>query len=247
MADVAAGREGALAGRLDHHARDRRIVAPGVELRAQRHRHAVRDGVERLRPVEGDEAGRAAPLEQDFGRGRHSGSLIPAQAGIQGCKLRHCLSPWLPAFAGTSGKVIGIDQFPNICRLMISRMISLVPSRIWCTRTSRKHALDRVIAQIAVAAVQLQAAIDHLEAGIGGEPLGLGGERASRPARFRRPRPPRGAAAGARLRFRSRSRRCGIAAPGNRQAASRIACAPSCRRRCGRDRTARRRASRRRC
>ena len=67
-----------------------------------------------------------------------------------------------------------------MARLMISRMISLVPSRIWCTRTSRKHALDRMIAQIAVAAMQLQAAIDHLEAGIGGKALGLRGERASR-------------------------------------------------------------------
>ena len=34
-ADVAAGRECALAGGLDHHARDRRVVGPSVKLRAQ--------------------------------------------------------------------------------------------------------------------------------------------------------------------------------------------------------------------
>src|SRR6266849_1961838 len=39
-----------------------------------------------------------------------------------------------------------------------------------------QYALDRVIAQIAVAAVELQAAIDHIEAGIGREPLRHGGE-----------------------------------------------------------------------
>ena len=39
-----------------------------------------------------------------------------------------------------------------------------------------QHALDRMVAQIAVAAVQLQAAVDHVEAGIGREPLGHGGE-----------------------------------------------------------------------
>src|ERR1700730_14195437 len=39
-----------------------------------------------------------------------------------------------------------------------------------------QHALDRVIAQIAVAAMELQAAIDGLEARIGREPLRHGGE-----------------------------------------------------------------------
>src|SRR5665647_3875151 len=33
-----------------------------------------------------------------------------------------------------------------------------------------------MVAQIAVAAMQLQAAIDHLETGIGGQPFGFGGE-----------------------------------------------------------------------
>ena len=43
--------------------------AQRVELRAQRPHHVVGDGVERLRPVERDEAGRAAPLEKDFAAG----------------------------------------------------------------------------------------------------------------------------------------------------------------------------------
>src|SRR5262245_22518873 len=37
-----------------------------------------------------------------------------------------------------------------------------------------QHPLDRMIAQIAIAAVDLQAAVDHGKAGVGGEPLGHG-------------------------------------------------------------------------
>ena len=60
-----------LARGLDHHPRHRRIVGPSVELRAQRAYHAVSEGIERLRPVERDDAGGAAPLEQDVvGHGR---------------------------------------------------------------------------------------------------------------------------------------------------------------------------------
>ena len=65
-ADIAAGRERPAARRRDDDARDRRIVCPVLQLRRQRPHHAVRHGVERLRPVERDEAGRAAPLEQNF-------------------------------------------------------------------------------------------------------------------------------------------------------------------------------------
>ena len=39
---------------------------------------------------------------------------------------------------------------------MMTRMISLVPSRIWCTRRSRTICSMRIFLQIAVAAVQLQ-------------------------------------------------------------------------------------------
>ncbi len=38
-----------------------------------------------------------------------------------------------------------------------------------------QHALDRVVAQVAIAAVELQATVDHVEAGVGGKPLGHGG------------------------------------------------------------------------
>ena len=66
-AEIAAGRESAAAIGHDDDARHGFIVGPGVELRAQRMHHAVRDGVERRRPVERDDAGRAAALEEDFG------------------------------------------------------------------------------------------------------------------------------------------------------------------------------------
>ena len=40
-----------------------------------------------------------------------------------------------------------------------------------------QDALDRMVAQVAVAAVQLQAAIDHLEAGVGGKRLACAASR----------------------------------------------------------------------
>src|SRR5579885_999587 len=39
-----------------------------------------------------------------------------------------------------------------------------------------QHTLNRVVAEIAVAPVQLQAAVDHLESRVGGKALGLGGK-----------------------------------------------------------------------
>ena len=64
-ANVAAGGKGTLACGGDHHPRDRGVVGPAIELRAQRQHHGVRDGIERLRPIERDDAGGAAPLEQN--------------------------------------------------------------------------------------------------------------------------------------------------------------------------------------
>ena len=45
---------------------------PGAQLAVECTHHAVRHGIERLRPVERDNAGRAAPLEQDFSLLVHS-------------------------------------------------------------------------------------------------------------------------------------------------------------------------------
>ena len=67
------------------------VVCPGVELRLHRQAHVMRQRIQRLRPVERDEADGAALFEQDFGF------------------VRHCR---------------------NISRATITRMISLVPSRI---------------------------------------------------------------------------------------------------------------------
>src|ERR1044072_9072859 len=54
-----------------------------------------------------------------------------------------------------------------------------------------QDALDGMIAQIAVAAMQLQAAIDHLEPGIGRKPFGHSrGTRSAAPAPVRRVCPP---------------------------------------------------------
>ena len=55
---------------------------------------------------------------------------------------------------------------------MTTRMISFVPSRIWWhPRVSRTMPLQRVIPQIAVAAMQLQRLVTDIEADIGSEAL----------------------------------------------------------------------------
>ena len=53
-------------------------------------------------------------------------------------------------------------------------MISLVPSRIWCTRKSRTIFSMPYSDEIAVAAMQLQRLIGDVEAGVGDEALGHG-------------------------------------------------------------------------
>lgn len=63
---------------------------------------------------------------------------------------------------------------------MICRIISFVPSRIWCTRRSLTILgsrallipLQRVVRQVSVASVQLQCIVRHIEARVGGVPLG---------------------------------------------------------------------------
>ena len=67
MADVATSGESALAIGHDDDARDRVVVGPGGQLRAQGMHHAMRHRIERLRPVQRDNAGRAAALEEYFG------------------------------------------------------------------------------------------------------------------------------------------------------------------------------------
>src|SRR5207302_1921039 len=95
-AQVAAGRERALAVRGQDHARDRGIDFPRRELLRERAHHAGSHRIERVRAIERDEAGCAAALEQNF-----------RWIGLR----RSC-------------------QLPNKSLLMISRITSLVPSRI---------------------------------------------------------------------------------------------------------------------
>jgi hypothetical protein len=89
-ANVAAGREGALAGSLDHHAGNRRIVSPAIELGAQRKHHGVGDGVERLRPVERDETGRAATFEENIVG--HRGRFVCFSCGQTPAASSRCIA-----------------------------------------------------------------------------------------------------------------------------------------------------------
>src|SRR5262249_15327620 len=56
-----------LARRGDDHTRDRRIARPFVELRRQQTHHVGSDRIERLWPVERDNAGRTAARKHDLG------------------------------------------------------------------------------------------------------------------------------------------------------------------------------------
>ncbi len=94
-ADVAAGAEAPLAGVVDQHRVQGRIVQPGQQGRDHPLADAGGQGAEGLRPVDRQPAQRAVTADQDFG------------------------------FDG------GLAHPLSISRAMITRMISLVPSRIW--------------------------------------------------------------------------------------------------------------------
>ena len=70
-ADVAARRECLPAGRLNHNARDTPITGPCGELRPDRADCRDRKCIQGLRPVQRDDAGGPASLEQNFGFGIH--------------------------------------------------------------------------------------------------------------------------------------------------------------------------------
>src|ERR1700754_5365220 len=107
-ADIAARAQAALARALQQNQADRRIGLEGVERLVDVAKHLQRHRIDRLRPVEANHARRAlAPRDQVGLRTLRCGGGAPHRA-------------------------------PSISfRETISRMISLVPSRIWCTRRSR--------------------------------------------------------------------------------------------------------------
>ena len=106
-ADVAAGAEAALAGAFQQDHGNSGIGLECIERLVDVAKHLQRHGIDRLRPVQSDDAaGALAPRDQVAFDERGSGGR------------RH--------------------RAPSISlRDTISRMISLVPSRIWCTRRSR--------------------------------------------------------------------------------------------------------------
>ena len=103
-ADIAAGAQAALARAFQQDHRDRGIGLERVERLVDVAEHLQRHGIDRLRPVQADDAGRAF--------------LARDQVALDDGSIGH--------------------RAPSISlRDTISRMISLVPSRIWCTRRSR--------------------------------------------------------------------------------------------------------------
>src|SRR3979411_3219299 len=106
--DVAAGAKATIAGALQQNQADRGIGLELVERFVDCPKHLQRHGIDRLRPIEADNTSCAlAPRNQVGFRIRNRGSR-------------------------------GRHRAPSISlRATISRMISLVPSRIWCTRRSR--------------------------------------------------------------------------------------------------------------
>ncbi len=97
--DVAARAQAALPGPGEHDGRHLRIALPAVESRRDRRHHRVGEGVERLRPVQG----------------QHPGTALDAH-------------PY---------ELLAHRRAPVRLRATMTRMISLVPSRIWWTRRSR--------------------------------------------------------------------------------------------------------------
>ena len=105
--DVAAGAQAAIAGTVDQHSLHVGIISPRVKLLGQRRDHAERERVDGPGAIEEHQAEPSIAGEQDLGRGL--GFVVA---------IRH-------------------EGAPASDRPMMSRMISFVPSRIWCTRRSR--------------------------------------------------------------------------------------------------------------
>jgi hypothetical protein len=78
-AQIAAGREGAFAIRCDNDAADCRIGCPFAELLRETADHGRAYRIERLRPIEGDQPGCTAAVEEQIGLGAHSRAFWPAQ------------------------------------------------------------------------------------------------------------------------------------------------------------------------
>src|SRR6266850_369127 len=106
-ADVAAGAETALARALQQDYNYRRIGLERIERLVDVAKHLQRHGVDGFRPVQPDHAARSLASRDQIALFRHS------------CGGRRHRAPSISL------------------RDTISRMISLVPSRIWCTRRSR--------------------------------------------------------------------------------------------------------------
>ncbi len=106
--DVAAGAEAAVTRTFQQDQGDRRVGLKRVERLVDLAKHLKRHRIDRFRPIEPDGSGGAlAPCDQ-----------VGFNAGNGRSGSRH--------------------RAPSISlRETISRMISLVPSRIWCTRRSR--------------------------------------------------------------------------------------------------------------
>ncbi len=141
--DIAAGAERTLARALDDDRLHLFIARPGVKLRRHRQRHVARQRVERLGPVERDQPDGAALLEEDFSV-RHAASYYLPLVGRSkfakqisgGGAVRGVLAPTRKnashfSTSPTKGEVKKIvHHCLNISRATITRMISLVPSRI---------------------------------------------------------------------------------------------------------------------
>ncbi len=122
--DVAAGAEGPLSGPGDDDGRDPSVLLPVVQGRRDPPHHPVGEGVEGGGPVEDDQPRPPLALDQDLlGPVR-----VPAPGPVRAPVRVRVLVP-VP--------VPGHQAAPVRPRATMTRMISLVPSRIWCTRRSR--------------------------------------------------------------------------------------------------------------
>ena len=124
-ADVAAGRERPAARGRHHHPRDRRIVAHSCNCRISAPHHAKRHGIERLRAIERDEAGRAAALEQDV-----------RQWGVIGRQLGSNFAPMLShrtasVAASAERAAAGVERWPHgLDQARASAALAWHPARV---------------------------------------------------------------------------------------------------------------------
>src|SRR5690625_2310760 len=139
---VSAGAQAPFPRPNDHHGPDRAVVLPLGKGIQDHPDHLVGECVDSARAIECDDAGPAATIQENGLFGSRAGCAFAHACAFT---LGYTVAAHACALAIHTCTLVHARTFADDCSLalrstsrpMTTRMISLVPSRIWCTRRSR--------------------------------------------------------------------------------------------------------------